>query len=401
MKKTSFSGARTSAFLALRDVGKDKKLALLVIFILAASYVNLIFLPSFLNGLSNTFETQLVGLMTSHIIIEPKNNLKTIGGVDSIERKITSLPGVVAVSPHLSTGGTLTYKSKVVSAGVTAFTPSKEREVTILEEKVIEGDFLSDSDTGAVLLGKNIASDEVAEGVSSGLGASVGERITITYPNGIIREYRIKGIIFGNFWGTDHGVFITSREYDTIFGKSDDASSILVKLSDGSKTNQYKYLIMGEGVAGNVKSWEEYAGFIRDITNSLGMMNSITTFVALLVATMTIAVIIFINTTRKRRHIGIMKAVGASDGVIIGIFLLEAAIFGIFGILAGVVLGQGIMSYLNDNPINMPMGLVRPFMTEADATTAGVSLMLAVVLAALYPAYKASQENILKAVASD
>lgn len=399
--KARFSGARTVTFLALRDVGRDKRLALLVITILAASYVNLIFFSSFMTGLSNTFENSLVGLMTSHIVIEPKSNMKAIAGVDSIERKITSLPGVVAVSPRQSAGGTITYKSKVVPAGIIAFTPSKEREVTVLADKVEEGDFLSDSDTGSVLLGRSIAKEEVAEGMSSGLGVSVGERIKIAYSNGIVREYRVKGIIFGNFWGTDHSVYITSREHEAIYGKNNDASNILVRLSDKTKTGQYKFLIMGENVGGEVKSWEEYAGFIRDITNSLTMMNNITTFVALLVAAMTIAVIIFINTTRKRRHIGILKAVGAGDGVILSIFLLEAAIFGILGIAVGIILGQGIMGYLDTHPMDMPMGLVRPVMTESTATNAAAYLLAAVVLAGFYPAYRASRENILKAVASD
>ena len=62
------------AFLALKDLARDRKIAALVIMLLAFSYINLTFFPAFLNGLSDTFQSEIVDTATSHIIIQPSSD---------------------------------------------------------------------------------------------------------------------------------------------------------------------------------------------------------------------------------------------------------------------------------------------------------------------------------------
>ena len=63
---------RIIPFLAYKDLVRDKKIVILVIFLLAFSYINLTFFPAFLNGLTNTFQDEVVDTATSHIIIQPR-----------------------------------------------------------------------------------------------------------------------------------------------------------------------------------------------------------------------------------------------------------------------------------------------------------------------------------------
>ncbi len=383
-------------FLAYRDVVKDKRMTALVVTILAVSYINLVFFSSFMNGLTNTFQDQLVDLMTSHVIISPKENAKYIDGVSAIERKAGLIPGVVASAPRISEGGTVSHKSKTRATAIIGLTPSKESDVTILADKVVNGEFLSDSDTGYVLLGKNIA--ERTGEMGEGIDADVGNKVRVSYSNGVVKEYLVKGIVFGNFWGSDEAIYITTKEMESVYSIKDKATSVLVRIKDKNDAEKYRNLVTAENVGGTVKTWSEFAGFIEDIKDSMKMMTSITTFVGLLVAAMTMAVIIFINTTHKRRQIGILKAIGAKDSVILKIYLIESAIFGIFGIVAGIALGYGLIYYLNIHPFDMPMGLVRPYLETGQAITASFSLMFAVVAAGFYPAWKAANENILRAI---
>jgi putative ABC transport system permease protein len=75
------------------------------------------------------------------------------------------------------------------------------------------------------------------------------------------------------------------------------------------------------------------AFILLDIT--LGLIGSI----ALAVATLGIANTMVMSILERTREIGIMKAIGGSDGDIRKIFLVEAAIIGIAGGLFGIVLG--------------------------------------------------------------
>lgn len=384
-------------FLAFKDVTKDKRMVALVVTILAVSYVNIVFMSSFMNGLAMTFEDQLVDLMTSHVMISPKENTKYIDDVSVIERKVNLVPGVLASAPRINDGGTISYKSKTIPVPIIAITPSKEEDVSILAIKVVGGEFLSDSDTRYVLLGKTIASSESAE-MSEGLGVDIGNKVRVSYSNGVAREYIVKGIIFANFFGADETIYVTTKEIESVYSRTDWASSILIRTDDKKKSDQYKNLIMAENVGGTVKTWKEYAGFIEDLTSSLDMLSAVTAFVGLLVAAMTMAVIIFINTTHKRRQIGILKAIGTKDSVILRIYLLEAAMLGILGIAAGLVMGNALIYYFNMNPLTMPMGDVRPYLESEQAVTAAILLLFAVVAAGFYPAWKAANENILKAI---
>ena len=387
-------------FLAAKDVAKDKKMAVLVVTILAVSYVNLVFFSSFMNGMTDMFENQLIDLMTSHITLEPKEGHRYISNVGNIENKLELVPGVVAVAPRLSREGSISYKAKTLGIPISGITPSKESSVSILAEKVISGEFLSDSDTNQIILGSGLT--EGSEGETGGMAnlgsVSVGDRVIITYSNGVAKSYRVKGIVKTNFGNTDISVFVTNKEIESVYSVNDIASAMLVKTEDKSKAAYYKNIIMAENIGANVKTWDESAGFVKNLSSSLNMVVIITAFVGLLVASMTMAVIIFINTTNKRRQIGILKAIGANDSVILRVYLIESAIFGILGITAGLVFGYGIMYVFNLHPIEMPMGKVYPYILSEQAFAAAALLLVSVVAAGFYPAWKAANENILKAI---
>ncbi len=395
------SDARAIFFLALKDVFKDKKVFGLVVFILAASYINLIFFNSILNGFTNTFQDQLIGLLTSHITLEPKEGQKYIDGVNSIEKKIELIPGVLSIAPRLGSAGAASYKSRTINAQLTGITPSKESAVTILADKVVSGEFLSDSDTNQILLGNGLtegaASDPMA-GTSNLGSVSVGDRITVSYSNGVVKSYRVKGIIKTGFGFSDIGIYVTNKEMESVLGVKDKASSILVKTSDKSASAKFKLLIIEQNIDAVTKTWQENAGFIEQINSSFSMIISITTFASLLTAAMTIGIIIYINTVHKKRVIGILKAIGAKNSAILKMFLLESAIFGVFGILLGIFIGNAMVQYFNLNPLDLPFGLVRPDLKTYEAVNAAISLMFAVVVAGFYPAYSAAKTNIVKAI---
>lgn len=395
------SDTRAIIFLALKDVFKDRKIFGLVVFILAASYINLIFFNSILNGFTNTFQDQLIELMTSHITLEPKEGQKYISGVNGIEKKIELIPGIISVAPRLGGGGSVSYKTKAISAQVTGITPSKESMVTILSEKIVEGEFLSDGDTGQILVGSGlIEGTENHEGMGAAtLGSvSVGDRVSIAYGNGVARSYRVKGILETGFGFSDIGIYVTNKELEQVLAVKDKASSILVKTSDKSASEKFKLLIIEQNINAVPKTWQENAGFIEQINSSFSMIISITTLVSLMTAAMTIGIIIYINTVHKKRVIGILKAIGAKNSAILKLFLLESVIFGIFGIVLGVFLGNSMVQYFNINPLDLPFGLVRPDLKAGEAVNAAISLMFAVVIAGFYPAYSAAKTNIVKAI---
>ncbi|MBI4362708.1 MAG: ABC transporter permease [Euryarchaeota archaeon] len=392
---------RTALLLATRDIVKDKKVTALVICVFAFSFLNVIFFTSFNNGLENTFHDNLVNTFTSHVIIEPKDAArKYITGVESIERKVTLLPGVVAVVPHLDQGITLSFRDKTIGGHMMATVPSKEKRVTLIPSKTTLGEFLSDSDRDQVVLGKFLSGDE-KRGESfgfEGLGAEVGDRIRIDFGNGVTREYRVKGILEAGGFNADFNAYLTIKEAESVFGFENRATEILVRLGNRNAAFDYKRQILQQGIQDQVKTWEDKAGFIKEITSGLSSVTAITGFVGVITVAVTMAIVIYINTTYKKRLIGVLKAIGASDGTVLRVFLYEALLFSILGILAGVGLSMLIGEYFTANPIPLPPGPVVPDIRPELLMTTSISILGSAVFAALYPSWKAARQSIIKSI---
>ncbi len=400
--------ARTALFLASKDIFKDRKVAGLVVCVLAFSFINLIFFTSFQYGLQNSFEDQLVSTFTSHITIEPKENRKYIEDVQVIEDKLSVIPGVVALSPNLEDAGIqVRFKSKSVGSHLVAATPSRYAAVSGVPQKVIAGEFLGDGDTDQVVLGVEISGFPEDAGTGKkgfdfgfGIGANVGDRVTISFSNGVVRDYRVKGIVKTGGFEADFNTFITRKEMESIFpGTANKAQQILVKLSDRRQAADYRNIFLAEGVREDVKTWEDQAGFIRDISGSVSVIAGVTGGVGIITVAITMAIVIYINTTHKRRLMGVLKAIGATDGVIFRVFIYEAVLFGVFGILVGIALSQVMAAAFARNPIPVPIGGgVVPDIRLELLGVGGVTVLLSGLLAAYYPSWRAARQPIVASI---
>ncbi|MDX2064972.1 MAG: FtsX-like permease family protein [Fimbriimonadaceae bacterium] len=93
------------------------------------------------------------------------------------------------------------------------------------------------------------------------------------------------------------------------------------------------------------------------------------------------------SVTERFREIGTIKCLGASDGFIVKVFFIEAALLGLVGSAMGAVLG-GLLGF----GVNAANGLSVPFLTIVPAMLGGVVLgLLLTVVAAIAPAVQAAK----------
>jgi ABC-type lipoprotein release transport system permease subunit len=388
---------QTAFFMATRDISKDKRIFALVLFALAFSYVNLIFFASMLEGITVLMENQTINNQTSHIIIVPKEGEKFIDDVFSTEKRLNLIQGIHAVSPRLGESATITYREKSFGTEVSGIIPSKENNVTQLSKNTI-GEFLGDGDTGEILLGEGVA-DMLMEEPEDDQRVPVGGKVYVTYSNGVRKEYHVKGIIYTKFPMVDEvTTLVTIREMESVLGVSNKASRILVRLESPEDMEGFIPILMQAGVDGDLRTWKIMSSEIEEISTSFGIITDIVSSVALLTAAMTMAIIVYINTSHKRRQIGILKAIGASDSVILLIFLFEAFMFGIFGILAGLMIVYWLIGVLSQNPIPLPLGYVVPIVKANLIMNTSAALFATTLVSAFYPAWRASKTNIIKSI---
>jgi len=290
---------------------------------------------------------------------------------------------------------------------VVGVTPSKESEATLIPQKVISGEFLSDGDTNEIVLGKILAGTRVGEEkeekfdigeLESGLRVGVGDIVVVTYRNGISKNYHVKGIFETGIIGADYYGYVNKKEVESVYGIDDKAAAIFIKLADRDAADEYRLLIMQQGVQDDVKTWKSKVMFVEDISQSLGMITGISGFVGIMTVAITIAIIIYINTSHKRRLIGVLKAIGAKDNVILTVFLMEAIFFTLLGIVVGICMSYAITSHYKANPIPMPFGSLSPDVRAVVVFWIIMAMVLSAVFAGFYPSWKAAKQDIIKTI---
>lgn len=397
-----FEESKVAFFLAGRSIVRGNKGTLaLTIVILGMVFVNLIFLPSIITGVAVLFNQQSIDYSYGNLVIEPKKNQIYINNVDELQRKLERIPGVTGVDPRYVTVVTIVYKGNEVTPALYAVNPDDEQSVLKIATKVSSGEYLSDGDTGEILLGYQLAGNvnENLDVIPSLGGVDVGRIVDVTFNNGVTRQFRVKGIITSNSFSVDTNAYITRAEYEEIFGLKDQANQILIRTRETGNENEMRNTLLSYGVQEKIFTWEEKsANFLNQIIGSFNIINFIGTMVSLVIAVVVIFIVIFINTVYRRKQIGILKAIGIERSIIIKSYLFQALFIFAIGTLVGSGFLLLILQLLAVNPIVFPGGPVAPVVDPVLIVRSIVGLLAVSLIAGYVPAWITTREAILSAI---
>ena len=407
---------RTALFLARKSIIKGNKWALIfVILAMSLSFVNLNFVPAVLSGAQDTLEEQMVNTLFANVVIDPEEDEYYLDHAQQVVQKVSGVPGVVGVAPHLNNTAFIEYewkekkspsdKGKSGNWAVIGIDPRQEAKVTAIHEHIIEGSYLDENDRDAIVLGIEIAGGDLAQtapNLTLG-GAKVGEKVRLTYPNGVQREYRIKGIFRAReMLRVDHLAFVTRTEMASVLGRSvfnDRASQILVKVDDTSNEKWFIDEFKALGISGEIKSSNVYGSALLSLASTFGIISSLISGIALAVAAIVIFIVIYISILTKRRETGIVRAIGLNEKVIIYSYLIQSLVYAIVGVALGWVILHFILEpYFIVHPLDLPLGLMSLRVEPATVWTSLLSLLIAAVLAGSVPVLFITRQNVIKTI---
>jgi lipoprotein-releasing system permease protein len=148
-----------------------------------------------------------------------------------------------------------------------------------------------------------------------------------------------------------------------------------------------------------VESWQETNAQLVAALNAQSVSTAVIRGVVLIVVVLGIASVLVVSVVQKRREIGILRAMGATRGQVLRVFLVQGAVVGAFGSLLGVVLAVALI-WLFTHFVRGSDGLPLFAITLPVKTAVQVALLATVcgVLAAVAPARRAAQLDPAQAI---
>ncbi|MBN1374824.1 MAG: FtsX-like permease family protein, partial [Dehalococcoidia bacterium] len=266
---------------------------------------------------------------------------------------------------------------------------------------MVAGRYLDQDDRNQIIMGREISGGYNASYEQSSLkGAKVGDEVTVAYENGVVRTYTIKGIFVTNFMLADLNAFITEKEMESVLGVHNRASEMLVKTNSSFPESAYIDRLVRLGVERDqINPFQDFLGAVVSLTQTFDIIKGIITFIGLLVAGVTIFIVIFIATVNRRRQIGILKAIGMKERIIVISYVMQAFFYAALGIAAGLLLVHlAIVPYFIRHPLPMPIGLVSLALVRRDMAVSILSMLLVSGIAGFIPSWMVTKQNIIKAI---
>lgn len=402
-------------FLAVRQVRHTSLwTTTLIIFVMVLTFLNLVVVSGILVGLIEGSVRQWRSEYTSDVIVSALDQKDYIENSDNVLSIIQSLDGVRAASARYTAGASLeaNYQTKLerdkpntASAQVYGVSPSAENEVTGISEKMLVGEYLAPQDYDQVVLGYFLLSQYVpidSPNFSALKNVGVGDKVRISI-GGTTREVRVKGIVLSKVDNVRRGVFMTDTQLKSLIGRDNrNVGEIAVSLEEGIDPNVIKsdLLRLGVGDLAKVQTYEDaQPQVLKDIVKTFDMLGSAFSSIGLIVSSITIFIVIFINALTRRKFIGILKGIGINGRVIEASYVFQSIFYAVIGSGVGLAIVYGfLVPYFAENPINFPFSdgiLVAP----VEQTFARIGLLVAsTVIAGFIPAAMIVRKNTLDSI---
>jgi putative ABC transport system permease protein len=242
-------------------------------------------------------------------------------------------------------------------------------------------------------------------------GAAVGDTVRITDVTGDLVGFKVAGIFngpvlqylrFGESFASD-SIIVSFKSQEKYFGGNFRAPIFLVDLKPQDKAqaasiaHDIATLYPNYDLAENSVTLSELLSLVRSTIDRIFALILLILYFALLIATLGIGATMVMNVAERRREIGLLRSQGMSKGQVMGLFLGEAIILGLFGFLLAIP--GGLLLLVSATNSTTIAGFWLPYIVPWSALAQSLPLALAAVLVGgLYPAYRASRMEVTKAL---
>lgn len=300
----------------------------------------LITVMSVMNGFDEEIQKRVFTMVPPVTI---SNSKGYVADWQELAESLKNLPYVTGIAPFATGEVLLNYGSSSQPALINGIVPNLEGQVSQVGTKVIRGSFnnLKPGQFG-IILGENLA--EL-------LQAGIGDKITVLIPQvsvspaGILprfKRFTVVGIFkAGGGFGFDRSLgYINLRDAQVLLGLGSNVTGLHLNVKDPFNAPYVAQELSNElNANANVSTWiDQFGEFFRAVQLEKKMMFLILILI-IAVAAFNLVSTLMMVVSEKESDIAILRTFGALPSTIMGIFVVQGGLVGIFGTLLGLLGG--------------------------------------------------------------
>ena len=334
--------------------------------------------------------------------------LKTLPKLSLLEQVVPRTPHLRGYSFRVLGDGLASTAENSSGVRIIGIVPDAERRVSTIDRAVIAGQFLNERMSRPVLIGERL---------SQSLGARLDDKIVLLVQaaDGSMgaQLFRVAGIFRSGSPDLDRGVvYLLRNDAQSLFSLGDGVSEAALLLDSSQSVPGAQQFLSSRltGAPVEILPWYVVEPFLQQFIQLDDAFFYIIVLILFIVISVGILNTVMMSVLERVREFGVMMALGTKPRQIVRLVMQESAALALVGAALGAALGSAATIWFAYSGIDLSryaagasaLGItttvIYPELTSRNLVVSDLSVVLVVLVVALYPAVKAAGLRPVEAI---
>ncbi len=330
--------------IAWRNIWRHRRRTIIIIGAMGLSLAMMMMYDGLIEGFNQAIYGNAIRVMGGNIQIHAagyrekfeSNPLLALQDDEAVIQAALGQPGVISATRRIQTGGMVTNREGAFSLSIIGIDPEAEAPVSLIEQNIADGRWLTSDDQDVVLIGRGLADEMLLK---------VGDRITLVGSD-INKQNRQRSMTVVGIYdigvptNEKNALYISLAEAQSLYGLGAQSTEVQVNIeqlgNEPAVVDALAPLLPGY----EVESWEKNYPELKTTINRKSSVMNVFGVIIIAIAGIGILNLLLMAVYERTREIGLLGAMGLKPRQIATLFILEGTLIGVVGAAAGAILGM-------------------------------------------------------------
>ncbi|MEI7423698.1 MAG: FtsX-like permease family protein [Prolixibacteraceae bacterium] len=321
-----------------------------------------------------------------------------ISPADSIETVLRMNVAIAGCSPRIRLNSIISSAETGSNVKITGIDPAKEKQVSDLYSKIIEGDYFEKERVNPVVLGQKLA-----EKLKVKLNSKIVLQIQDLQGNISPAAFRISGIYkTTNSLYDEFNLFVLNKDLRKLTGiENESCHEIAIFLRDYQQSKIVQNELKHQLPRLEILTWKELDAMLSYLSGAMDQYLNFIMVIILIALIFGIVNTMMMSILERVKELGMLMAIGMNKWRILVMIVYETVFLTLTGALFGIFIGMVTISYLGHHGIDLSVwgkGLSQFGIAPVIYTTIKTSYVVDVVFMVIFTGFVASVFPVVKAL---